>query len=333
MRLLLTLALLLPTASAWADEKPADIHAVNRRLGRGINLGNALEAPQEGAWGVTLRAEYFKIIKDAGFQTVRLPIKWSAHALTAPPYTIDPKFAERVDWAVDQALANKIQIILDLHHYGEMDTDPAKHLPRLIALWEQIAERYKDRPATVLFELLNEPHGKCVDATWNAAIPKVLAAVRKTNPNRAVIVGPGYWNSIRALDKLELPKEDHNLIVTIHYYDPHQFTHQGATWEKGADKWKGRTWTGTEAEKKAVRQALEKAAAWGKAHDRPIFLGEFGAYQVADMDSRARWTRFVAREAERLGFSWTYWEFCSGFGAYDPKANAWREPLKAALMN
>jgi endoglucanase len=148
-----------------------------------------------------------------------------------------------------------------------------------------------------------------------------------------VIVGPGYWNSIRALDKLELPKEDHNLIVTIHYYDPHQFTHQGATWEKGADKWKGRTWTGTEAEKKAVRQALEKAAAWGKAHDRPIFLGEFGAYQVADMDSRARWTRFVAREAERLGFSWTYWEFCSGFGAYDPKANAWREPLKAALMN
>jgi endoglucanase len=333
MRLLLTLALLLTTAIAWADDRPADIHAVNRKLGRGINLGNALEAPREGAWGVTLKAEYFKIIKHAGLQTVRLPIKWSAHAQTSPPYAIDPKFAERVDWAVDQALANHLQIILDLHHYGEMDTDPDKHLPRLIALWEQIAERYKDRPATVLFELLNEPHGKCVDATWNAAIPKVLAAVRKTNPTRPVIVGPGYWNSIRALDKLELPKEDHNLIVTVHYYDPHQFTHQGATWEKGAEKWKGRKWTGTDAEKEAIRKAFEKTAAWGKAHDRPIFLGEFGAYQVADMDSRARWTRFVAREAERLGFSWTYWEFCSGFGAYNPKANAWKEPLKAALMN
>jgi endoglucanase len=77
---------------------------------------------------------------------------------------------------------------------------------------------------------------------------------------------------------------------------------------------------------------LEKAAAWAKAHARPLFLGEFGAYQAADMDSRARWTRFVTREAERLGFSWAYWEFCAGFGAYDPQADVWREALKAALL-
>jgi endoglucanase len=64
-----------------------------------------------------------------------------------------------------------------------------------------------------------------------------------------------------------------------------------------------------------------------------VFLGEFGAFQVADMDSRARWTRFVAREAEKLGFSWAYWEFCAGFGAYDPQAGAWRGPLKGALLD
>ena len=56
-----------------------------------------------------------------------------------------------------------------------------------------------------------------------------------------------------------------------------------------------------------------------------MFLGEFGAFQGADMESRAQWTRFVAREAEKCGFSWAYWEFCSGFGAYDPKAESWRD--------
>ncbi len=328
-----TLALAQDQQAAEPPASPArDIAAANRTLGRGINLGNALEAPQEGAWGVTLKPEYFKAIKAAGFATVRLPVKWSAHAKTEAPYTIDPKFARRVDWAIDQALANRLNIVVNVHHYNEMDANPDQHLPRLVGLWEQIAARYKDRPAAVYFELLNEPHDKLTEAKWNAAIPRLLAAVRKTNPTRPVIVGPGQWNSVRALDKLELPANDRNLILTIHDYDPFQFTHQGASWVKGADQWKGRKWAGTPAEQAAIRRTLGKAAAWAKAHDRPVFLGEFGAYQAADMESRVRWTHFMVHEAERLGFSWAYWEFCSGFGAYDPKAEMWRGPLKAALV-
>ena len=330
MRCVLLLSLFLAGGSAAGQEK--DAHAANRRLGRGMNLGNALEAPKEGEWGVTLHADYFRAIKAAGFDTVRLPVKWSAHAAKQAPYTIEPKFAERVDWAVDQALANKLNIIVNVHHYSEMDTDPDAHLPRLVGIWEQLAARYRDRPAGVYFELLNEPHGKLVGKAWNAAAAKLLTAVRKTNPARPVIVGPAQWNSIGALDALELPTDDRNLIVTVHYYDPFKFTHQGASWVKGSDAWKGQTWAGTEAEQAAMRKSLERAAAWGKKHGRPIFLGEFGAYQAADMPSRARWTRFVAREAERLWFNWAYWEFAAGFGAYDPRARAWREPLRAALL-
>jgi endoglucanase len=322
------LAFALPTLAA-----DPDAHAANKRLGRGINLGNALEAPREGAWGVTLKAEYFQAIKAAGFDSVRLPVKWSAHAEADAPYAIDPKFFERVDWAIGEALKNNLNIIVNVHHYDGMDADPDQHLPRLVALWEQIATRYRNRPAGLYFELLNEPHGKLTEARWNAAIPKVLAAVRKTNPTRPVIVGPGQWNSIRALDKLELPRGDRNLIVTVHSYEPFEFTHQGASWAKGSEKWKGRTWTGTDAEKADVRKRFGQAAAWAKAHDRPVFLGEFGAYSAADMDSRARWTRFVTREAERLRWSWAYWEFCSGFGAYDPRTDQWRDPLKAALLD
>jgi endoglucanase len=332
--LCLGLILTLSAAAPAGQDQPAgsDINTANKKLGRGINLGNALEAPAEGAWGVTLKAGYFKAIKDAGFDTVRLPVRWSAHAGESSPYTLDPKFAARVDWAVEQALANHLNIILNVHHYDAMDAEPDANLARLESIWKQIAVRYRQRPPAVYFELFNEPHGKFVDAKWNAAIPKLLAAVRVSNPTRPVIVGPPFWNAIWALDKLELPTEDRNLIVTVHYYDPFQFTHQGAPWAKGADKWKGRQWTGARAEEDAIRKAFAKAAAWGQSHQRPMFLGEFGAYQQADMKSRSRWTRFVAREAERQGFSWAYWEFCSGFGAYDPQIDAWRAPLKSALV-
>jgi endoglucanase len=334
MRQLLAVGVLMTTLTPFAAaQPPTDIHAANAKLGRGVNFGNALEGPEEGAWGVRLKAEYFPAIKKAGFATVRLPVRWSAHAKAAAPYTLDPKFAERVDWAVDQALANALNIIVNVHHYEGMDANPEEHLPRLVGLWRQIAARYKDRPAGVYFELFNEPHDKLTEAKWNAVLPQVLAAVRETNPTRPVIVGPGQWNAIRALDKLQLPRDDRHLILTVHYYDPFPFTHQRAAWVKGSEKWAGQKWLGTDTEQAEVRKVLGKAAAWGKAHDRPVFLGEFGAYQEADLESRARWTRFVAREAERLGFSWAYWEFCAGFGVYDPKAEAWRDALKSALLD
>lgn len=325
----------LPYDALAADSQNSsasdDIFAAGKRLGRGINLGNALDAPNEGEWGVTLKSEYFQAIKEAGFDTVRLPVKWSNHALNLTPYTIDPKFAARVDWAVDQALANKLNIIINVHHFDQMDAAPDDNLPRLVALWEQIAQRYKDRPTSVYFELFNEPHEKFTEAKWNAAIPKLLQAVRKTNPTRPVIVGPGQWNAIWALPKLELPDDEH-LILTFHYYDPFEFTHQGAPWAPETAKFKGRKWTGSEDEQAKVRKSFGEVVRWAKDHCRPVLLGEFGAYQEADMESRARWAAFVAREAEKHGFAWSYWEFCSGFGAYDPQKNSWRDALKTALV-
>ncbi|MBA4066408.1 MAG: endoglucanase [Isosphaera sp.] len=326
MTCLVALALAAPP-----DPKP-DVFAVNKSLGRGVNLGNALEAPKEGDWGMKLEAEFFPPIKKAGFATVRVPVKWSAHAAADAPYTIDAEFFKRVDWVLDQADANKLNVVLDVHHYSEADADPDKHLPRLVGLWEQIAARYKDRPPSVVFELLNEPHGKLVDAKWNDAVPPLLKAVRKTNPTRAVVVGPPFWNAVWALPKLTLP-DDPNLIVTVHHYEPFKFTHQGASWApEDVKKLSGVKWEGTDAEVAALRKAFDQVADWAKKHNRPVFLGEFGAYQTADLDSRARWTAAVAREAEARGFSWAYWEFGAGFGAYDRSAKKWRDPLLKALI-
>jgi endoglucanase len=300
-------------------------------LGHGVNLGNMLEAPREGAWGATIQEDYFSIIRQAGFTVLRVPIRWAAHVSPAPDYTLDPAFLSRVDWVVTQAEKNNLQAILDYHNDDALMHDPDVNADRFVAIWKQIAGRYKDAPGSILFELLNEPNGKLDAPRWNDLLAKTMAAVRMTNPNRTIVVGPVQWNGIGALPKLVLPDNDRNLLVTVHFYDPMTFTHQGAGWVQGSDKWLGNTW-GTDAEKQAVTQAFDKAAAWGGAHQRPIFLGEFGAFSKGDMASRARWTAFVARTAESHGFPWAYWEFCSGFGVYDPQARAWRQPLLDALM-
>ena len=222
-------SLLLAAALAPSADARPDVAAANKTLGRGMNLGNTLEAPTEGAWGMKIEPEYLKAIKAAGFDSMRVPVKRSAHAAADAPYAIDAAFFRRIDEVLDLAEANHLNIVLNLHHYDGMDEDPDKNLPRLVGLWKQIAGRYKNRPASVYFELDNEPHGKLTETKWNEVIPPVLAAVRESNPTRPIIVGPAMWNGIGSLRKLKLP-DDPNLIVTVHYYSPFEFTHQGAEW-------------------------------------------------------------------------------------------------------
>jgi endoglucanase len=331
---LIVLGLLVFTAAAeGVAAEPAGVFAANKALGRGVNLGNALEAPKEGAWGVTIEDGFFELVKKAGFDTVRLPVKWSAHAAAQAPFAIDADFYKRVDHLLDQAEKAKLNVVLNVHHFDELDKDPDGQAERFVGLWRQIAKRYQDRPMSVYFELNNEPHDKLDEQKWNDLLPRGLAAIRKSNPTRPVIVGPAQWNGIRALPKLKLP-DDKNLIVTVHYYNPHEFTHQGATWSSEKVKTiKDRKWTGSEDEMKAMRKEFDQAAEWAKANKRPIFLGEFGAYEKAPMDSRVKWTAAIRQEAEARDFSWAYWEFGAGFGVYDLKAKEWRKALLEALIS
>jgi endoglucanase len=136
--------------------------------------------------------------------------------------------------------------------------------------------------------------------------------------------------SVAALPELALPDDD-ALIVTIHYYEPFEFTHQGADWVPGADEWIGTRWhadTGGDA----VRRDLTAAAEWAREQHRPMFLGEFGVHETADIASRRDWTAFVRSTAEQLGLSWCYWDFGTDYGAFDLRRSAWREPLRTALL-
>jgi len=309
-----------------------DPFAVNRALGRGVNLGNALEATYEGEWGMTLDERYFQLLAEAGFTNVRIPIRWTAHAATDAPYTIQPEFLARVDWAVQQALSNGLQPIINMHHNDAIMQDPAAEEERYLAIWQQIATHYQNEPPELLFELLNEPNGNLLPFRWNKLLATTIELIRESNPQRIILVGPTGWNSATELSNLTLPADDHQLIVTFHYYEPFHFTHQGAEWVDGAEAWLGTTWEGTAAEEAQILALFDKAATWAEKENRPLYMGEFGAYGKADMASRARWTAFVVAAAEERGFSWAYWEFGAGFGVYDRENSAWNEPLLAALQ-
>jgi endoglucanase len=283
-------------------------------LGRGINLGNKLEAPAEGDWGAPVAGWMLTTIAQGGFATVRIPTRWSAHADTLPPYAIDSAFLDRVAWVVDQSLTAGLMVVLNMHHYEEIFSDPQGQRDRFLALWQQISTRFHDYPDTLVFEVLNEPHDSLTAELWNDLLRDALGVIRQDNPDRYVMLGTAEWGGIGAMDRLELPDDD-RLIFTFHYCNPFAFTHQGAEWVSGSDAWLGTTW-GTSEDSAAVRHDFDAVAAWATEHGIPVFMGEFGAYSRAAMDDRVAWTAFVAREAERRGFSWAYWEFDAGFGAY-----------------
>ena len=199
---------------------------------------------------------------------MRIPIRWSAHAKPAAPFTIDDAFFRRIDWAIDQTLSRGLVAVINVHHYAEFMKEPDKHVPRLLGLWKQIAERYRDRPDRLIFEILNEPEKTVSDEQWQKIWPQVLAVIRAGNPDRVVIVGPSFWNNLHHLDKLDLPTKDRRLIATFHYYSPFEFTHQGASFVAGSDKWKGRTWTATPEELAALRKDFDHVAAIGRSARR-----------------------------------------------------------------
>ena len=108
-------------------------------LKRGMNFGDAMDAPNEGEWGWTISSTDFQAVRAAGFDHVRVPMRISSHADVKAPYAIEKRFLHRMDWAVDQALSNDLGIIVDMHHYIPMMKAPKAHADRLVGLWRQIA--------------------------------------------------------------------------------------------------------------------------------------------------------------------------------------------------
>lgn len=297
----------------------------------GINIGNALESPNPGEWGVNIKPYYFEKIRKAGFNTVRLPVRFSGHTQTIPPYNIDPKFLKIVDETVEKGLQNGLIIILDVHHYSELMQNPMEEEKRFLGMWRQLSSHYQNFSDNLYFELLNEPSKNMNKDRWNELLKSTIQVIREKNLKRWILIDAGEFSDIEMLPTLELPDDKH-LVATFHFYEPFPFTHQGASWVDGSAGWKGTKWLGTEEEKAAITQKLDRAVSWSEEKHVPLVMGEFGVINHADRESRLRWTAFMAREAEKRNIGWIHWQFCSDFPIFSCKTDQWDEGMLKALI-
>jgi endoglucanase len=328
-----------PLSNDAAPGASARAIAAATALGRGVNFGNMLEAPIEGAWGLTVTDDFIEKASTAGFASVRLPVRWSNHASVDAPFTIDAAFMTRVESVVDKLLAKGFTVVLNMHHYRQLDGEQAETGEsavanaavdvRFVMLWEQLATRFKGRGDRLVFELYNEPHGRINGEPWNVLAARALGVVRKTNPDRVVIIGPTSWNSASDLPLLKMPN-DANLIATVHNYAPFRFTHQGADWVSPVLP-VGVTCCSS-AQQAEMTAPLDAAKAWSTAKRYPVYVGEFGAFSKADDASRIDFNRKMRDAMEARGMSWSYWEFASGFGVYDPVKLSFRQGLLDSLL-
>jgi endoglucanase len=317
-------------AAACAQDANGQAQAPGFPIRRGVNLGGALEAPREGEWGYRIEADHLSAIADAGFDGVRLPVRWDEYAEGRPNYRIDPAVFARVEEIVGQCLTRGLKVQLDIHHFWRLMDEPPRFAPRVAELWAQIAERFRGAPPDLIFEVLNELNDRYWTAERTTALyQQSIAAIRETNPDRLIVVGPPDWNSINGLNGWTMP-EGSNLALTVHYYEPHNFTHQNGEWLEDPPSF-GRAW-GKSDDVAEVRRHIAQAADWARERNLPLQLGEFGANRSLSVEQRALWLRTVREACDAHAIGWCVWDFATTFMIFDRDRGAFIPELRTALL-
>ena len=288
----------------------------------GINLGNTLDAPDEGDWAPIAQRSYLEAFKDAGFNHVRLPITWGAHVDESAPYAIDEEWIDRTEQVVDWALAQGYIVIMNAHHEtwlkGNYDLQTNKD--RFSAIWEQVAERFKDKSARLQFEILNEPQDKMTVDNVNEVNTNILKIIRDENPTRIVVFSGTGWTPLDSLLAIAIPNDQY-IIGNFHSYDPWKFAGQCIN-----------SW-GSQQDYDDLEAIYIKADKWSTEHNVPVMVNEFGATKYDQSDSSN-----VCEKSERLNYlaahvlfasqrniAITAWDDNGSFGIYDRLAKSWGE--------
>ncbi|GIE33836.1 hypothetical protein Ait01nite_068810 [Actinoplanes italicus] len=227
-----------PSTSTPPPAEPADPMEIVAAMQPGWNLGNTLDAiPGETSWGNPLTTrDLLRHVKSQGYNSVRLPITWSNHHGAAPEYTIDAAWLNRVREIVDWALAEDLYVLINLHHdswqwINTYPSDQAGVTARYTKLWTQISAAFRDHPAGLTFESINEPQfaGTSGDEQnyqvlreLNARFVEIVRASGGGNADRLLVLPTLYTNADQGrLDALTAEfdaLDDPNLAATVHFY-------------------------------------------------------------------------------------------------------------------
>jgi aryl-phospho-beta-D-glucosidase BglC (GH1 family) len=318
------------------------------KLRRGINTSHwfaqARTYTKEHLESHTTR-EDIKLIRSLGFDHIRLSIEpaplWNADDSSILP----ADYLSHLDKAIDMILEEGLAVIVDIHPTDSGDfkkklASEDRHVDAFARFWRALATHLSRRdPERVFLEAINEP--VIVDPyRWYGIQAKLIAAIREAAPRHTIIATGHRWSSHTELLFLE-PYADRNIVYNFHFYTPHVFTHQGATW--GSPEWpylKGVPYPSStqavsemaasveneQARKQLTRygeagwnpakieQEIAKVAAWAAKHRVRVTCNEFGVYRrFAPPGDRAAWLSDVRAALERHDIGWTMWDYAGGF--------------------
>lgn len=357
--LVLFFALLFAAAAPWAmaqlpnaaPDRAAGLQIAFTRaqhLRRGIN-SSAWFAQMGGYPAAHLNnfidAQDIALMARMGFDHVRVavdPIPLEAALSSNPGANAD--YLAHLDRAVDTILSNGLAVLIDIHptdQYKQELRGSNDAVDRLTMLWRKLAAHYANRdPNRVFFEILNEPEVND-RYRWTGIQERIAAAIREAAPQNTIIATGANYSDIPDLVSLQ-PLADGNVIYNFHFYEPHEFTHQGATWglawwtythsipyppndanmqqllaevPDATDRYQLETYWLDNWNGHHIRMLIDQAAEWAHAKNVPLICDEFGAYRnYTDPVSRANWIRDVRTALEADGIGWSMWEFRGGFG-------------------
>lgn len=311
----------------------------NKRLGKGVNMNGYVDANPVDGNDALMSEQDFRELREAGFESVRIPITWVKHCAKEAPYAIDADFFKKIDWTIEQCFKNDLAVSIDVHYYPYINMEDAapalswdENLDRLKSFWTQIAEHYKDYPNDMLFfDLLNEPNTKLGADGLNKLHAELISIIRKTNPDRTLIVGTPDLGQTWTLGELTFPEGEWNIIVQGHYYLPHTFTHQNLSYVPSAMSGQQVEWLGTDEEKAPIIRDLDFCKRWSEQTGRPVNIGEYGVCLNAPQESINRYLKFMQEQMRERGFSNHIWAYRGLFGVYDLKTKKWNQETLNAL--
>lgn len=319
MRTFLVLMLfLIPLPPVLSQITPFDAAAL---MQKGINLGNTLEPPLEGGWNNPPAQEYyFDLYKEAGFTTVRIPVRWDEHTADTSPFAIDESWMQRVEQIVDWGLSRDLFIIINAHHEDWIKQNYSNETirARFDSIWSQIATHFSAKSEKLLFEIINEPYG--LTRTENDDLhQRVLSIIRKTNPTRIVIFQGHNWGGSDELIAAAIP-DDEYLMGSFHSYDPYLFGLEGqGTW-------------GTTTDYNILENKFIAVNQWSETNHIPVLLGEFGSLRTCDYNSRMKHYRAYVEFAQKYGFIACAWDDGGDFRIMERATHKWDE-VKDILIN
>ncbi len=329
-------------------------------LSRGVNLSHWFwypSNPDKSAIQRYITSHDVRLLADAGITHVRVPIEpsrlWDVTSHTFNEATIT-QYLDGLSIFTSEGIA----VIVDPHPNTTPWADPnaedfEAQYPRF---WSALAQRLAPTdPRYYVLEVMNEPHDLKDPARWSNLQEKIIASMRAAAPAHTIVATGDEWSSIAGLTRLTLStalKNDRNIVYSFHFYEPHTFTHQGATW--GAPNWKhlrdvpfpstperienslaatihpdGKREVQWYADQRwdsaKVTSMIEEASAWALAQGAPITLycGEFGVHAPPTRrQDRATWIHHVRGTLEAKKIGWAMWDYSGSFALAAGKPGA-----------